>query len=62
MRGIEKVITKNLINFTSDNNDNDDDISFNRELLQNNINLLLKNVSLIIKVIKMKSFQIFILV
>ena len=37
-------------------------ISFNRELLQNNINLLLKNISLIIKVIKMKSFQIFILV
>ena len=50
MSGIEKVKNKNLINFTSDNNDNNDDyISFNRELLHNNTNLLLKNISLIIK-------------
>ena len=47
MSGISNIINKNLIKFN--NNDNDEDISFNRELLHNNTNLLVKNISLIIK-------------
>ena len=48
MSGIGNIIDKNMINFNN-NNDTDDDISFNRELLHNNTNLLIKNISLIIK-------------
>ena len=48
MSGISNIIDKNLINFNN-NIDNDEDISFNRELLHNNTNLLIKNISLIIK-------------
>ena len=44
MSGISNIINKNLIKFN-----NDEDISFNRELLHNNTNLLIKNISLIIK-------------
>ena len=50
MSGINNIINKNLINFNnSTDNENEDDISFNRELLHNNTNLLIKNISLIIK-------------
>ena len=48
MSGISNIIDKNLINFNN-NIDNDEEISFNRELLHNNTNLLIKNISLIIK-------------
>ena len=48
MSGISNIINKNLINFNNNSN-NDDDISFNRELLHNNTNLLITNISLIIK-------------
>ena len=48
MSNINKIIGRNLINFNSNSYD-EDDISFNRELLHNNTNLLIKNISLIIK-------------
>ena len=48
MSGINNIIDKNLINFS--NSVNEDDISFKRELLHNNTNLLIKNISLIIKI------------
>ena len=49
MSGINNIINKNLINFNNNNTESDDDISFNRELLHNNTNLIIKNISLIIK-------------
>ena len=48
MSGINNIIDKNLINFS--NSTNEDDISFKRELLHNNTNLLITNISLIIKI------------
>ena len=42
MSGINNIIDKNLINFS--NSTNEDDISFKRELLHNNTNLLITNI------------------